>query len=117
MEWLIPLQGQVVGLDTAPLIYFIEQNEIYLQPVHDFFQLMSQGEFQVITSTLTLTEVLVHPLRSGNVELAQQYRDIILDQENLTTVSVSIEIAEIAAQLRAMQNLRTPDAIQIATAL
>jgi hypothetical protein len=36
MEWLIPLQGQVVGLDTAPLIYFIEQNEIYLQPVRDF---------------------------------------------------------------------------------
>jgi predicted nucleic acid-binding protein len=117
MEWLIPLQGQIVGLDTAPLIYFIEQNERYLQPVRDFFQLMSQGEIQVITSTLTLTEVLVHPMRLGDVELAQQYRDIILDQENLATVSVSIEIAEIAAQLRATQNLRTPDAIQIATAM
>lgn len=23
MEWLKPLKGQVVGLDTAPLIYFI----------------------------------------------------------------------------------------------
>ena len=78
---------------------------------------MSKGEFQVVTSTLTLTEVLVHPLRSGDVELAQQYRDIILDQENLITVPISIEIAEIAAQLRATQNLRTPDAIQIATAL
>ncbi|MDB9515375.1 hypothetical protein PN466_00145 [Roseofilum reptotaenium CS-1145] len=31
MEWLIPLQGQVVALDTAPLIYFIEQNEAYLE--------------------------------------------------------------------------------------
>ena len=40
-----------------------------------------------VTSTLTLTEVLVHPLRSGNVELAGQYRDILLDQENLITVS------------------------------
>jgi predicted nucleic acid-binding protein len=30
---------------------------------------------------------------------------------------VSVEIAEVAAQLRAAQNLRTPDAIQIATAL
>ena len=28
MEWLSQLQGQVVGLDTAPLIYFIEQNEV-----------------------------------------------------------------------------------------
>jgi predicted nucleic acid-binding protein len=117
MEWLIQLQGQVVGLDTAPLIYFIEQNEVYLESVRAFFQAMSQGEFQVITSTLTLTEVLVHPLRSGNVELAEQYRDIVLDQENLIAVSVSVEIAEVAAQLRATQNLRTPDAIQIATAL
>jgi predicted nucleic acid-binding protein len=117
MEWLIQLQGQTVGLDTAPLIYFIEQNGVYLELVHAFFWAMSQGEFQVVTSTLTLTEVLVHPLRSGNVELAEQYRDIILDQENLVTVPVSVEIAEVAAQLRATQNLRTPDAIQIATAM
>lgn len=117
MEWLIQLQGQVVGLDTAPFIYFIEQNEAYLELVRAFFQAMSQGEFQVVTSTLTLTEVLVHPLRSGNVELAEQYRDIVLDQENLITVPVSVEIAEVAAQLRATQNLRTPDAIQIATAM
>lgn len=117
MEWLMQLQGQVVGLDTAPLIYLIEQNEAYLEIVRAFFQAMSRGEFQVVTSTLTLTEVLVHPLRSGNVELAEQYRDIILDQENLVTVPVSVEIAEVAAQLRAVQNLQTPDAIQIATAL
>lgn len=117
MEWLIPLQGQVVGLDTAPLIYFIEQNAAYLEIVRAFFQAMNRGEFQVVTSTLTLTEVLVQPLRVGNTALANQYRDIILDQENLTVLPISTEIAEIAAQLRANQNFRTPDAIQIATSL
>ncbi|MBV9388745.1 MAG: type II toxin-antitoxin system VapC family toxin [Chroococcidiopsidaceae cyanobacterium CP_BM_ER_R8_30] len=114
---MIQLQGQVVGLDTAPLIYFIEQNEAYLDLVRAFFQAMSQGDFQVVTSTLTLTEVLVHPLRSGNVELTEQYRDILLDQESLMILPVAVEIAEVAAQLRATQNLRTPDAIQIATAM
>jgi predicted nucleic acid-binding protein len=117
MEWLMQLQGQVVGLDTAPLIYLIEQNQAYLGLVRAFFGALSRGVFQVVTSTLTLTEVLVHPLRSGNVELAGQYRDILLDQENLITVPISLEIAEVAAQLRARQNLRTPDAIQIATAM
>lgn len=117
MEWLIQLQGQVVGLDTAPLIYFIEQNEAYLEVVRAFFQAMNQGEFQVVTSTLTLTEVLVHPLRAGNLELAQQYRDILFNQENLTILPIATEIAEFAAQLRATYNLRTPDAIQIATAI
>ncbi len=59
MEWLTQLQGQVVGLDTAPLIYFIEQNDTYLELVRAFFKAMNQGQFQVVTSTLTLTEVLV----------------------------------------------------------
>jgi len=31
MEWLAQLQGQIVGLDTAPLIYFIEENSTYLK--------------------------------------------------------------------------------------
>jgi predicted nucleic acid-binding protein len=117
MEWLAPLKGHVVGLDTAPLIYLIEQNEAYLRSVRAFFEAMSQGEFQVVTSTLTLTEVLVHPLRSGRLELAHQYREILLDQENLSIVPVSVAIAEVASELRATQNLRTPDAIQIATAI
>jgi hypothetical protein len=30
MEWLTQLQGQVIGLDTAPLIYFIEQCDRHL---------------------------------------------------------------------------------------
>ena len=117
MEWLTQLQGQVVGLDTAPLIYFIEQNDTYLGLVRTFFKAMNQGQFQVVTSTLTLTEVLVHPIGLGNLELAQQYRDIIIDEENLATLPVSVKIAEVAAKLRAKQNLRTPDAIQIATAM
>lgn len=117
MEWLTQLQGKIVGLDTAPLIYFIEQNLKYLELVRCFFQAMSRHEFQVVTSTLTLTEVMVYPLRVGNIELAEQYRDILFYEENLTMVSVSPVIAEIAAQLRATKNLRTPDAIQIGTAI
>jgi hypothetical protein len=58
MEWLTRLQGQIVGLDTAPLIYFIEENSIYLERVCTFFTAMEQGEFQVVSSTLILTEVL-----------------------------------------------------------
>ena len=117
MEWLTQLQGQTIGLDTAPLIYFIEQNSTYLENVRAFFIAMGRGEFRVVTSTLTLTEVLVHPLRSGNEELAREYRDIIFDQAHLTTFPVSAAIAERAAHLRASHNLRTPDAIQIATAI
>ena len=70
----------------------------------------------VVTSTVTLLEVLVHPLRSNNRELATEYRDILLNSK-LMTLEVSNDIAEQAAQLRAAHNIRTPDAIQISTAL
>ena len=116
MEWINDLQGKTVGLDTAPLIYFIEENAVYIEAVRLFFEAMDKGNFTVVTSTVTLLEVLVHPLRSNNKELAAEYRDILLNSR-LMTLEVSNAIAEQAAQLRAAHNIRTPDAIQISAAL
>ena len=117
MEWLAQLQGQVVGLDSAPLIYFIEENQTYLEMTDAFFEAIVRGEFRVVTSVVTLLEVLVYPLRQGNRILAQQYRDILFNEVGLTTIEVSAAIAEVAAQLRATYNLQTPDSIQMATAI
>lgn len=117
MEWLAQLQGQIVGLDTAPLIYFIEENPTYLHVTDAFFEAMFQGGFEVVTSVITISEVLVYPLRQGNTSLSQQYRDILFNSQGLTTIEVVQNIAETAAQLRAIYNLRTPDAIQMATAI
>ena len=116
MEWINDLQEKTVGLDTAPLIYFIEENPAYIETVRFFFEAMDRGDFLVVTSTVTLLEVLVHPLRSNNRELATEYRDILLNSK-LTTLEVSSSISEQAAQLRAAHNIRTPDAIQISAAL
>ena len=116
MEWINDLRGKTVGLDTAPLIYFIEENPTYLEAVRLFFEAMDRGDFAVVTSTITLLEVLVHPLRINNIELAAEYRDILLNSR-LMTLEVSNTIAEQAARLRATHKIRTPDAIQISTAL
>jgi predicted nucleic acid-binding protein len=117
MEWLKALRGTVVGLDTAPLIYFIEENPPYLPLVRPFFEAADRGEFQLLTSMLTLTEVLVHPLRRGDHRLADQYRQILLHARHITTLPISGAIAEQAAELRGKHGLRTPDAIQLATAI
>ena len=104
MEWITTLQGKTVGLDTAPLIYFIEENPTYIETVRLFFEAMDRGSFLVVTSTVTLLEVLVHPLRSNNKTLATEYRDILLNS-SLMTLEVSNAIAEHAAQLRAVHNI------------
>jgi predicted nucleic acid-binding protein len=116
MEWVRKLYGTNVGLDTAPLIYFIERHPRYLPLVYPFFEAVEHGEIQVVTSTLTLTEVLVHPIKHENQALADEYLNLLLNSRNLTALPVSVEIAYEAARIRAAFRLKTPDSIQLATA-
>jgi predicted nucleic acid-binding protein len=78
---------------------------------------VDRGEIRVVTSVVTLLEVLVHPIRRGDEGLAQQYNDILLSSPHIMTVPVTPVTAQLAAELRAEQNLKTPDAIQLATAI
>ncbi len=82
MEWLRQLSGRTVGLDTSPLIYFMERHPLYFPLVEPFFAAVARGEIHVVTSTLTLTEVLVHPYRHGNATLARVYSDSLLPARN-----------------------------------
>ena len=107
MEWLNDLKGQTVGLDTAPLIYFMEENPVYIDAVKLFFEAMDKEDFTVVTSTVTLLEVLVHPMRNNNTKLAEEYRDILLNSK-LITLEVSSAIAEQAAKLRATTTSARP---------
>ena len=91
MEWIVKLRGTIVGLDSAPLIYFVEEHPTYLARVDLFFEAVERGEIQVVTSTLTLTEVLVYPFRRGNRFLAQRYSRILLRTRNLRTIQVTSE--------------------------
>jgi predicted nucleic acid-binding protein len=116
LEWVTNLKGKTIGLDTAPLIYLIEEHPIYLEAILTFFEAVERGEVTAVTSTVTLLEVLVHPFRNNNNELATEYRDILLHSKVITS-DVSAPIAEAAAQLRSRHNIRTPDAIQIAAAM
>jgi predicted nucleic acid-binding protein len=117
VAWVDTLRGGKVGIDTAPLIYFIEQHPVYLPVVRPFFVALDQGAFSAVTSVVTLLEVLVHPIRHGDAALAQRYRNILLQARGLVTSAITPEIAERAASLRAVHNVRTPDALQLATAL
>jgi predicted nucleic acid-binding protein len=117
MEWVKRLYGTTVGLDTAPLIYFVEEHPIYLTQVDPFFEAMGRGDIEVVTSTLTLLEVLVRPYMRGDRYLVAQYSEMILETRHLTAISLSPEIAAEAARIRATHQTATPDSIQLATAL
>jgi predicted nucleic acid-binding protein len=106
-----------VGLDTSPFIYFVERNPVYVDIMRGIFKRLTDDNFQAFSSVITLTEVLVQPLRQNNQALADKYRDLLFNGINFKLIPLNSSIAETAARLRARHNLRTPDALQIATAL
>ena len=80
------------------------------------FEAVYYSRIRLVTSTITLIEVLVQPIRRGELKIAQQYRDVLTNAANIQLVPLSQQIAETAAILRAQYQLRTPDTIQLATA-
>jgi predicted nucleic acid-binding protein len=111
------LSGQRVCIDTAPFIYFIEKHPKYLNLLHSLFIEVDAGNIDAITSTVTLLEVLVLPIKTNNLVLVEKYRDILLYSKGLTTFEILHEISELSAKLRAKYTIKTPDAIQIATGI
>jgi predicted nucleic acid-binding protein len=112
------LQGvAALGMDTAPFIYFVEKHPTRYPLCRAVFAAVTAGSLVMHTSTATLTETLVLPLRQGQQALTDEYKELLLETIGINTLPVSAIIAERAADLRARYNLRTPDAMQLAAAL
>lgn len=106
------------ALDTAIFIYYIEENEAFLPLVAPILDDVAKGRREVVTSSLTLLEVLVAPFRAGNLALADRYEAVLSRSKGVHLVGVTNAQLRMAAQLRAVHPaLRTPDALQLAAAL
>jgi predicted nucleic acid-binding protein len=95
----------------------MEGNNLYQPILASFFDLHDNEGFLLITSSITLLEVLVKPLREGQTAIAKQYRDILTNAPGMEIIEVTSAIAEHAARLRAKYNVSTPDAIHLATCI
>ena len=104
-------------LDTAPLIYYVEEHPRYITLVDIIFASLDAGDFEAITSPVTLAECLVIPYRNSDARLQQAFLDLILNGVHTHFVEIEREAGALAAQLRARYNLSLPDALQCAVAL
>ncbi len=111
------LKNKKVFLDTAPLIYYIEENKRYLPVLNKLFLDNSKGDFLFQTSVITLLEVLVLPMRHNEIQLVEQYQNILCNSPSIDIFDLNVEIAKRAAGYRAKYGLKTPDSIQVATAV
>ena len=72
---------------------------------------------KAVTSTLTMLELLVQPYRENDEESVDRFYALLSTYPRLEWIDTTLDIADHAARIRASFNLRTPDAVQAATAI
>jgi predicted nucleic acid-binding protein len=106
-----------IALDTSVFIYQLEDNPRYAPLTDHVFAWLERVDSTAVTSTITMTELLVQPYRTEARELSSLYYGLLSTYPNLAWIAPDLEIADLAAQIRASHRLRTPDALQAATAV
>ena len=110
-------KNKTVFLDTMIFIYFFEAQKGREKELRNLFTAIESGQIAAFTSLITLTEVLVKPYKLKVFSLVDEYLRFFNEFPHLSLISSSQEIAMRAAQLRASRNFKTPDAMQLASAL
>ena len=78
-----------IGVDTAIFIYLIEEHPRFLPVILPLFREVDQGTRELVTSALTLLEVLVVPYRAGNHPLADRYETVLTRSRGVRLVDLS----------------------------
>ncbi len=110
-------KGDVVFLDTSPFIYFFERHPTFFPYVERLFNQVHEQEAEIISSVVTFIEIATLPARLGNQALVEQYRAYFTSSSRVRLLPVDQAIAEQSIALRARYQLKTPDAIQLGTAI
>jgi uncharacterized protein len=100
--------------DTNLFIYLFEDYGALSESVARLRSRMLERNDQLLTSTLTLGEILVKPSEKKDAALCAKYEQAIA--ATATMIGFDVKAAKVYAQLRSNRSLRAPDAIQLACA-
>ena len=106
-----------IALDTNVFIYHLEGIPRYLPLTDPVFSWLDKPNSRAVTSTLTMTELLVQPLRNGDEKKADLFYGLLSTYSNLSWLAPDLEVATLAARYRALYRLKTIDALHVATAV
>lgn len=102
--------------DACAIIYFVEGVDPWANQVTGLVHTLDREHDGHAVSQLSLLECRVKPLRDQNAAILARY-ERFFSRSDLVQVPISREIVLEAARIRAARNLKTPDALQAATAL
>ena len=100
--------------DTNLFVYLLEDKGELAERVVSLRKRMIERNDELLTSTLTLCEILVKPLEAGDEPLARRYEQAITAAA--TVIPFDPPAAYAFATVRRDRTIRPPDAIQLACA-
>ena len=104
-----------IFLDTNLFVYLLEDNGQRGKRATEIFNEVSLRGDEVLTSALTLGELLVKPIEANDLALADRYRKAFRGP-TVRLISFDEVGAEKYARIRKDRGIKAPDAIQLATA-
>ena len=106
-----------VVIDTMVFIYLFEDHPAFGDICENLFNQIEVGVFSAIVTPITAAEVLVKPLKKGQMSIADKYRNAICNMPNISNIKFDVEIGFMAGSLRAKYGFPLPDMLQVAAAL
>ncbi|MGH9575406.1 MAG: type II toxin-antitoxin system VapC family toxin [Candidatus Acidiferrales bacterium] len=100
--------------DTNLFIYLFEDNGKFSESVVTLRERMNARGDQLYTSTLTVGEILVKPMRQGDARLVDAYKDALARTAILLTFTSDAAIHY--ASIRTDKSIKAPDALQLSCA-
>jgi predicted nucleic acid-binding protein len=101
--------------DTNLFIYLLEGSPSFGPVVKELRRRMLQRNDRLFTSAITIGEILVKPLATGDKMLANRYRAFFTGPQ-LTVSTFGLDAAEAYAAIRQDRAIHPADAIQLACA-
>lgn len=110
-------EGATVLVDTAPLVYVLEDHPEFAARYAPLFEAAASGRNTIVISAITLAETLGGPARAQNEVLFERYEQALTAGAGIRFRAIDAAIASHAARLRVRYRLKLPDSLQLATAL
>jgi predicted nucleic acid-binding protein len=105
-----------IAIDTNVLISVFARENLGKKVVPIIDAVANKGTHKFVASVLTFSECAVLPYREGNWTALDQVK-LMFQMPNLIVYPMDEIVAEEAARVRGVYNLKMPDAIIVATAI
>jgi predicted nucleic acid-binding protein len=100
--------------DTNLFIYLFEDYGAFSKDVDALRTKMIKRGDQLLTSTITVGEILIKPLQAGNKRLCESYETAITS--SATLIPFDLKAARLYASIRSSRSVQAPDAVQLSCA-